>query len=130
MFRKTIAVTASTLLAGMAIASAPAASASDPALQPGKVPAKTLVVTIAGLQSGVNGRVRVTGPGTYRTTIKGNGTRTLSNLVPGRYRLKAKAVSTSSGKARATKKTRTTRVKVTAKKGAKVLVLYVTPGTV
>ena len=72
----------------------------------------------------------MTGPGDYRTTIKGNGTRTLSNLVPGRYRLKAKLSSTSSGKARATKKTRTTRVKVTAKKGAKVLVLYVTPGTV
>lgn len=62
--------------------------------------------------------------------VKVNGTKTLSNLTSGNYRLKAKAVSTPRGRAKATKQTRKVKVRITAKKGAQVLVLYVTPGTV
>ena len=118
-------VAVSTCLVMVALSPVPASAATQSA--PMTPPGRTLTVTVAGLPSSVVGKVIVTGPGTYRTVVRVNGSKRLTGLKAGTYRLRAKAVSTSFGKATAKKKTRS--VIVTAKKGAKVLVLYTTPGT-
>jgi len=115
----------STCLALVVLGAAPASGAAQSA--PMKPPGRTLTVTVAGLPSSAVGRVIVTGPGAYRTVVRVNGHRRLTGLSAGTYKLRAKPVSTSFGKARAKKKTRS--VRITAKKGAKVLVQYTTPGT-
>lgn len=130
MLRKSAGTATSIVLLGMVLAAPPPALASAAPQHPSKSAASKLTITVAGLPSTVRGRVKVLGPGGFRRTIKVNGTKTLSNLTSGSYRLKAKAVSTPSGRAKATKQTRKVKVQITAKKGAQVLVLYVTPGTV
>ena len=103
------------------------ASAQAMAPVPMKAPARSITLTIAGLPTSAVGRVVVKGPGSYRTVVRANGTKRLTGLRTGTYRLTAKSVRTSFGKAKATKKTRS--VRVSSSKGARVMVLYVTPGT-
>ncbi|MEW7851258.1 PQQ-dependent sugar dehydrogenase [Massilia aurea] len=50
-----------------------------------------LTVTVSGLPAGVNGTVRVTGPGNYLQDL--TQTHTLGNLVPGSYNVSASAVT-------------------------------------
>ncbi len=102
-------------------------SAHAAAQSPMKAPGKSITLTVAGLPTSAVGKVVVKGPGSYKTVVRANGTKRLTGLRSGTYRLTAKPVKTSFGKATATKKTRS--VKVSSSKGARVLVLYITPGT-
>lgn len=115
------------VLSAVALAVSIAPATAAPLAVPTKAPGRTLTITVAGLPTSALGKVVVTGPGSYRTVVRANGQKRLTGLRSGKYTLKAKAVSTSFGKAKVKKQTRT--VRVTAKKGATVLVLYVTPGT-
>ena len=116
------------LVSAVALAVSIAPATAAPLAVPTKAPGRTLTITVAGLPTSALGKVVVTGPGSYRTVVRANGQKRLAGLRSGKYTLKAKAVSTSFGKAKVKKK-KTRTVKVTAKKGATVLVLYVTPGT-
>mgnify|MGYP000845459900 FL=1 len=115
------------LSSGLAMILLVPATAQAAAPPPMKAPARSITLSVAGLPTSAVGKVVVKGPGSCRTVVRVNGTKRLTGLRPGTYRLTAKPVQTSSGKAKATKKTRS--VKVSSSKGARVLVLYVTPGT-
>lgn len=82
------------------------------------VPGKTLVVTVAGLGSQTTAKVKVTGPKKYKKTLRVRGRTRLTELRPGRYTLKAKAV----GQKRAVD--RVQRVRVKNSRGAKVRFVY------
>lgn len=129
MLRKLIAPAASAALAGLVLAAPATAVAPEVARHPSKAPGSSLTVTVLGLPSKCKGRVAVSGPGGYRRTIRINHTKTLHKLTPGFYRLTAKSVQTPLGKARAIERARSLKVRVTANKGGRALVLYVSPGT-
>jgi hypothetical protein len=115
----------------LCLASAPATAAQDPnaalSVTASKPAARSLVIIVRGLPGTALGRVKISGPGSYRTTVTANGKRTLTGLKPGTYRVTAKAVQTSFGKATVKKSKRS--VKVKANKGAKVVIAYDVPGT-
>lgn len=126
MLRTALTITAAT--ASLCLAASPGIAAQPSQTAAAAKPAgRTLVITIRGLPGTTQGRVEVTGPGSFRTTVLTNGTRTLTKLKPGTYRLKAKPVTTSFGKATVKNKKRTAQV--SSKKGARVLIAYDTPGT-
>ncbi|MEZ5159216.1 MAG: hypothetical protein R2720_13930 [Candidatus Nanopelagicales bacterium] len=114
-------------LTGVLFASGPTTAAVTIVSPTARQPGKSLRIRIAGLPTSVPARVIVTGPRGFRTVISKS--RTLRGLGSGRYRVSARPVNTSSGKAKVRRKKRVRTVKVTKSKGRRVFLLYVTPGT-
>jgi hypothetical protein len=114
----------------LTLAMMPAAGASEAGTYPSarKPPARTVVVRVLGLPTATTPKVKVRGPANYRKTLKVADTRTLQNLRPGTYRLRAMPVTIFTGQpAKASKPRRT--VSVTKAQGARVTFSYNAPGT-
>ena len=87
----------------------------------------SISLTILGLPTAAVGKVVISGPGSFRRVVRGNGLRTLTGLNPGSYRLVVKPVKTSFGTARA--KQRVRQVTVTSNRGARLKIMYTTPNS-
>lgn len=95
--KSVISIVAIGLTAGLAVSANPVHASTQPLIAPSaKMPPRTLVIRVVGVPANAKPRVVVKGPGTYRKFIRVSGRKTrLKGLKPGKYTLRARAVSVS-----------------------------------